>query len=467
MNAAALAAVSDAVWAQAVPALTDYIRIPARSPAFQPDWADHPHLDDAVRLAAEWCRAHGPAALKIETLSLPGRTPMLVLELAGSGPGVALCYGHLDKQPEFTGWADGLGPWQPVLRGDRLYGRGGADDGYSVFAVVAALRALADTGTPHPRVLALIECSEESGSPDLPPYLDALAARVGTPDLVVALDSGCGDYERLWVTTSLRGLVNAVLEVDILREGVHSGDAGGIVPDSFRIARTLLNRIEDAGSGRVLLPEAHRPVPAEVEAQLAHAAAVLGPAAWTRYPWVDGAGPQSRDGAALLRARSHEPSLAVTGADGLPPTERAGNVLRAGTALKLSLRLPPDVPAAEVADALQRVLTREVPAGARTRVRFEQVSSGWCAPPPAPWLTAALETASQAHFGTAPAWLGEGVTIPFMAMLGERFPQAQFLVTGVLGPESNAHGPNEFLHLPTGRRLAACIAHALAACAAR
>jgi acetylornithine deacetylase/succinyl-diaminopimelate desuccinylase-like protein len=466
LNPSAVAEIVERVWADALPALCEYIRIPARSPAFEPGWARQPHMNDAVRLAADWCRAHAPSGLRVDTLRLPGRTPLLLLEMPGTSPATALAYGHLDKQPEFGGWSDGLGPWQPVLRGERLYGRGGADDGYAVFAVVAALRALAAQGAARPRVVALIECSEESGSPDLPPYLEALAARIGTPDLVVALDSGCGDYERLWSTTSLRGLANAVLEVDILRAGVHSGDAGGIVPDSFRIARALLARVEDPNTGRVLLREAQAPIPAHARAQIEDAARILGAGAWERYPWVSGAGPATRDGAALLRARAWESALAVTGAGGLPPTADAGNVLRAGTALKLSLRLAPTVAAPAAAAALERALTHAVPSGAHARVRFEQVSTGWAAPELAPWLREALAAASCAHLGAPPAFLGEGVTIPFMAMLGERFPRAQFLVTGVLGPESNAHGPDEFLHLGAARRLSACIAHALAACAA-
>ena len=454
-------------WDDAIlPALVDYIRIPAKSPHFDAEWARHGHIEAAVKLAAEWCARHAVPGMTLEVVRLEGRTPVLLVEIPGKGKGNVLVYGHLDKQPEMTGWRDGLGPWTPVIESGKLYGRGGADDGYAVFCALAALRALHEEKRAHARVTMLIECCEESGSYDLPAYLEALEPRLGAPDLVIGLDSGCGNYDQLWGTTSLRGLVNGVLTVEVLTEGVHSGDASGVVAESVRIARQLLERIDDAETGLVKHAAFHAQIPEERAGQAKRAAEVLGEAIWRKFPFVQGMGPMTADLADLVLNRTWRPMLAVTGADGLPLPASAGNVLRPKTSLVLSLRLPPTVKAESAARQLQAILEADAPYGARVKFDYGQAATGWHAPKTGPWLDAALETSSIKNYGKSVMWMGEGGTIPFMAMLGARFPRAQFFITGVLGPHSNAHGPNEFLHLDYAKRLTACVADVLAAHAA-
>lgn len=444
-----------------LPALEEYIRVPARSPAFDPAWAAHGHLDRAVSLIETWARKRPLRRCTVEVIRLPGRTPVLLVETSGEVAGTVLVYGHCDKQPEMTGWSEGLGPWIPVRRGDRLYGRGAADDGYAPFAALAALETLQRQRVPHARCLLLVEASEESGSPDLPAYLDALADRLGTPDLVLCLDSACPDWEHLWITSSLRGLINGVLEVEVLTEGIHSG-ASGVVPSSFRLARQLLSRVEDELTGtvkpaalRVEIPEVRR---AEARAE----AEVLGPAVYARYPLLPGVRPQRDDLVELLLDGTWRAALEVTGAEGLPPLADAGNVLRPRTALKLSLRLPPTVAAREAAEALRTLLEQDPPQGARVRFRLEALSDGWNAPPLPGWLRASLEDTARAYFGRPLRFTGVGGTIPFVRMLADRFPGTPCVVTGVLGPGTNAHGPNEFLHVPTAVRLTACLAQVVA-----
>ena len=454
-------------WDEAiVPALTDYIRIPAQSPHFDKDWAAHGHIDAAVKLASDWCRAHAVSGMKLEVVRLEGRTPVLFVEVPGKGDGNILVYGHLDKQPEMSGWRADLGPWTPKLEGEKLDGRGGADAGYAVFCALAAIRALQEEKRPHARVAMLIECCEESGSYDLPAYLEALAPRLGTPELVIGLDSGCGNYEQLWGTTSLRGLVNGVLSVEVLTEGVHSGDASGVVAESTRIARQLLERIDDAETGMVKHAAFHAQVPDERSEQARRAAEVLGQEIWRKFPFVKGMRPMTADLGDLVLNRTWRPMLAVTGAEGLPAPANAGNVLRPKTALVLSLRLPPTVKAESAARQLQAILEADPPYGARVKFEYGQAATGWHAPKTAPWLAAALETSSIKNYGKSAMWMGEGGTIPFMAMLGGKFPHAQFFITGVLGPHSNAHGPNEFLQLDYAKRLTSCVADVLAAHAA-
>jgi acetylornithine deacetylase/succinyl-diaminopimelate desuccinylase-like protein len=465
MDHARLTRFVDGCWGdEIVPTLVEYIKIPNKSPAFDPDWAAHGHMEDAVRLFERWARGKlaGVPGARLEVVRLPERTPVIFIDIPGDGGDCVLLYGHLDKQPEMTGWAAGTGPWTPVLQGEKLFGRGGADDGYAMFGALTAILALRDAGIPHARAVVLIEACEESGSYDLPHYVDHLAPRLGQPSLVVCLDSGCGNYDQLWLTTSLRGMVAGTLSVRVLEEGVHSGDASGVVPSSFRILRRLLSRLEDETTGELRPSELQVQIPPERIAQARVAAAALGQSVYTKFPFVPGMTPVSADRVELVLNRTWRPQLAVIGVDGLPPIGNAGNVLLPGVAAKLSLRLPPTLDARPAGDTVRRLLESDPPYGAAVRFDARDATTGWNAPALAPWLEQSLARASEAAFGAPPAYMGEGGTIPFMAMLGEKFPAAQFVVTGVLGPHSNAHGPNEFLHLPTARRLTAVIAQVLA-----
>lgn len=459
------------VWADEIlPALIDYVAIPCVSAAYDPDGSGAAQLVEAVELARAWSVERPVDGLVVEVIRLPGRSPLLWIEVpptAGVGGDTVLLYGHLDKQPAMHGWDEGLGPWNPIVRDGRLYGRGGADDGYATFASLTAIEAVQAAGGAHARCVGMFECSEESGSPDLPAYVEHLAGRIGTPTLVVCLDSSCLTYDRLWSTTSLRGNLIARLRVDVLTEGIHSGGGGGVVPSSFRVLRALLDQVEDAATGELRVPELSVEIPPGRREEIAAIAADLGPAITSSYPLVDGGQPIRNDPAAALTARTWQPSLAYTGVDGMPSGAEAGNVLRPFTSLTMSFRLPPTCGARAAAAALERTLTADPPHGATITFTVAGAEDGWDAPPTAPWLADAAEAASHAAFGTSARHAGEGGTIPFLGMLGRRFPEAQFLVTGVLGPGSNAHGPNEFLDLATGERVTVAVAHVLDAHARR
>lgn len=456
---------TDRLWdEEIIPNLEDYIRIPNQSPLFDPEWAAHGYMDEAVQLAYDWVVGRNLPGAKVEILKLGERTPVLMIEIDGTLPGDILLYGHLDKQPPFDGWRtqEGLGPWTPVIQDGKLYGRGGADDGYAVFASVAAVEAIQEQGIQHPRLVILIECSEESGSPDLSHYIDAYADRIGSPELVVCLDSGCGDYDRLWNTTSLRGIALGTLHVQVLREGVHSGDASGVVPSSFRIARQLLDRIEDVKSGEILPPQLKAEIPQQRVEQACAAAKVLGESVHQKFPFVEGMTPVDEPLSELVLNRTWRAALSVTGQGGMAPLANAGNVLRPGTSLKLSMRVPPTLSSEMASAVLKEILEKNPPYGAQVHFEVEHPGDGWNAPETLPWLEALVNEASETHFGNPSAAMGEGGSIPFMGMLGEKFPKAQFLITGVLGPQSNAHGPNEFLHIECGKKVTACVAHVLA-----
>jgi len=473
----ALAHVSQAWDGDIVQRLSDYIAIPAKSPMFDADWAAHGYLETVVRNTASWIESQKVPGLTLEVVRLPGRTPVLLFEVAatrsseaGASTQTVLMYGHLDKQPEFSGWRKDLGPWTPKYEDGKLYGRGGADDGYAAYAAIAAIRALKDQKVAHPRIIGLIETCEESGSYDLLPYVDALRTRLGDVGLVVCLDSGAGNYDQLWLTNSLRGMASGVLRVEVLTEGVHSGDASGVVPSSFRVLRQVLDRLEDSATGRLLPGLFHCEVPAERLAQARATADILGDEVYKRFPWAhyDCGGatqsvlPTTTDPLQALLNRTWMPTLSVTGAEGFPAMKDAGNVLRPYTAFKLSLRLPPLVEAATAVQALKTLLEDNAPYQAKVTFESSGGATGWNAPDTAPWFEQALQDASQAHFGAGCGYIGQGGTIPLMNMLSQGFPKAQMMVCGVLGPKSNAHGPNEFLHVPYAKKLTAAVAQVIA-----
>lgn len=453
----------EASWNRSVlDCLMAYIRIPNKSPLFDPNWQAHGHMEAALQLVEQWCRTQEIRGMRVQIRRLAGRTPLLWIEVAGELPETILLYGHLDKQPEFVGWSEGLGPWSPVVRDGRLYGRGGADDGYAVFSALTAIAALKEQNIPLARCVLVIEASEESGSIDLPAHLDALGSELGTPSLVVCLDAECGDYQRVWCTTSLRGNISGRLRVRVLTHGVHSGFATGIAPSPFRIATQLLARIEAPATGEVGLPELQATIPGERLSQIAATARVLDARLAANIPWASGVTPVSRDPVDLITNSTWRATLAITGADGLPPTASAGNVLLPEVVLCLSLRLPPTCDANRAAKALREVLERDPPYGAQVSFEIDSATGGWNAPTSAPWLEDSLISASERVFGQKPCHAGCGGTIPFVGMLGHRFPNAQFFVTGVLGPQANAHGPNESLHLGYASALTACVALLLA-----
>ena len=466
-EAEALGRFADMVWDdEIVPQITKYIEIPAKSPMFDAEWQTHGFIDRVVRDAAAWVERQHVAGIKLEVIRLEGRTPVIFFEVPATRPGgndsnaETIClYGHLDKQPEFNGWKSGYGPWTPRYENGLLYGRGGADDGYAIYAAITAIQALDKQGIARPRCVGLIETCEESGS-------------------FVCLDSGAGNYDQLWLTTSLRGNITGTLKVEILTEGVHSGDASGLVPSSFRIMRQVLDRLEDSKTGRLLPETFHCAMPADRLEQAKATAQILGDEVWKRFPWSCGADggpslPTTTDPVEALVNRTWKPTLSVTGVDGFPAMKDAGNVLRPYTAFKLSLRTPPLVDGNVAAAALKTLLEDNAPYNARVtfhtdaRAGHEDApasgATGWNAPSLSPWLEGALHAASRAQFGAPCGYIGQGGTIPLMSMLQQSFPKAQMMVCGVLGPKSNAHGPNEFLHVPYGKKLTAAVAQVMAA----
>lgn len=463
MNKQLLANFIEQAWDNSIiPELIKFIQIPNKSPLFDPHWQENGYMEQAIELISGWCQQQMIQGLQLEVIRLENRTPLIYMEIPGHSDQTILLYGHIDKQPEMDGWDSDLGPWKPVLRDQKLYGRGGADDGYAAYAALAAIKAIQQQNVPHARCIVLLEASEESGSYDLPFYVEHLKDKIGRPDLVICLDSGCGNYEQLWLTTSLRGLIGGTLKVQVGTAGVHSGAAGGILPSSFRVIRELLERVENGNTGEILLKELQVEIPEQRIKQAEQAADILGHQVYEAYAFAPGVKPVSESLAELVLNRSWRPSLAVTGADGLPKIADAGNTLHAFTSLKLALRVPPTCDIKQAAQALKQTLEYNPPYNANVSFSLDPAGAGWHAPELQPWLAKACDDASLAFYQKPAAYLGEGGSIPFMSMLAAKFPAAQFMVVGVLGPHANAHGPNEFLHIPMAKKLTCCIAQVIA-----
>jgi acetylornithine deacetylase/succinyl-diaminopimelate desuccinylase-like protein len=444
-----------------IPKISEYIEIPNQSPLFDKDYGTNGYQEQVVDLMMDWANKQGVKNLDLRVERAEGKTPLIfgVVEGEGKTQETILMYGHFDKQPPMTEfWEEGLHPHKPVIRDGKLYGRGGADDGYAIFASITAVKAIQEQNIPTARIVIMIEGSEESGSHDLPYYVKKLEKEIATPSLVVCLDSGCGNYEQMWLTTSLRGMVAGNLKVNILKEGVHSGAASGIVPSSFRILRLLLDRIENPQTGQMILDGVQVEIPEDQQKYIEDTAKALGSIIHEEFPFVEGAQPVSNDLVELVTNRTWRPTVSVTGVDGMPPLANAGNVLRTHTSVKLSIRLPPTLNPEVMVQEVKKAVENNVPYNAQVVFEQEKGATGWMAPPMSPWLLESCSNASQAFFNKPSCAFGEGGTIPLMGMLSRCFPSTQFIITGVLGPASNAHGPNEFLHIDMGKKLTMCVA---------
>lgn len=453
----------DDTWDKSIiPTMSDYIKIPNKSPSFDKDWQKNGYMEQAVKLLKNWCESQPIKGMTTEIIQIDGRTPLLFIEIKGDSDDKVLLYGHYDKQPEFTGWRDDLGPWKPVVEDGKLYGRGSADDGYALFSYLTALRILQQQNIPHANCIIVLEGCEESGSYDLPFYMEKLKHKIDSPSLVVCLDAECGNYDQLWCTSSLRGNLVGVLSVDILSEGVHSGSASGIVPSCFRIARELLNRIEDPKTGNILCSALFTEISKKTMDQTKIASDILSDSIYKKFPWVSLEENSYETPYDLMLNNTWKPILSVTGADGLPNNEIAGNVLLPNLRLKLSFRLPPPLDTQAAGEKIKKILEHKPPLNCRIKFEPESAMSGWEAPPIEDWLEDSISEASHSFFNKPSVFMGAGVSIPLMGLLSEKFPKAQFLVTGLLGPNSNAHGPNEFMDIETAKKLTGCVAKIIA-----
>lgn len=447
-----------------IPALSDFIKIPCITKTLDQKWEENGHLLEAANLAKKWIEKQNLPGTKVQVLTMPGKTPFVFAEIPGtaSSSKTALLYGHLDKMPDVAGWDDGLSAWNPVIREGNLYGRGSVDDGYAIFIPIAALKTLQQQNIPYPRCVILLEASEECGSPDFDSHFKLLEKSIGTPDLIMINDTSGEDHKHLWLTNSLRGVVLGALRVETLTQGVHSGTGSGIAASTFRIARLLLSRIENEQTGEVLVKECYSDIPQERIEETQELAKILKDRVYKDVPFIDGVKPISEDITELLLNKNWRPTLSILGADGLPSVGEAGNVLRPMTTLKISLRLAPSANPDKVAAKVKEILERDPPYGAKVTYTLLAAYPGWDAPKSEPWFAQVLTSVSNSYFGNNPMYKGEGASIGIVQMLGEKYPKAQFVASGIMIPASNEHGPNESISLSAAKKYNCCIAEILA-----
>ena len=456
---------SEEIWESSIlPSLSDFIGIKAISPLFEPNWAEMGELDATIELFCEWLDDQGIAGMSYEKHRIGELSPVLIVTIEGTGPGEVIFYSHLDKQPSKPElWSEGLHPLKAVRRDPWLYGRGSVDDGYGGYLCATSVRLLQEAGAPHPRCTMVIETCEESGSFDLPTYLEALTEKLGNPDMVVVLDSGGPDYDHIWMTEALRGLVSGTLSVKVSHEGIHSGNSGGSIPSSFRIQRILLDRVEDSSSGKVRIPEMHVEIPGEVRENAISLKDIVGDSIWEQFPTVDTLRQASETTEDMIVAMNWEPTLSIIGADGIPSVQDAGNVLRTNTDLKLSFRIPPGVDSESAIASAKEILEKDPPYGAEVTFTPDSCADGFHAPPLDGPISEAINEASMELTGLPPLATWTGGTIPFMSMMQGKYPEAMFLCTGTSGPGNNAHGPDEKLHIPSSKRLTVALSATIAA----
>ena len=449
-------------WQKSIlPALIKYLKIPNSSPAFDPLWEQNGYIEDAVNVVVKWCKKNAAIGMKTEILRAKGRTPCILIDIPGKLAKQVLYYGHLDKQPAATGWLPGLGAYKPVLQNNKLYGRGAADDGYAVFTAIASVIALQQQRLPHPNIQILIECSEESGSIDLPYYIDKYISKIINPDLVICLDSGCGNYEQLWLTTSLRGMITGVLEVAVLTEGMHSGMAAGIVPSAMQIMQQQLANVTIPGSTTLAIPALNAVIPKIRQQQIITTANILKDSVYSDFSFVKDVQPLHSSHAELLSKQTWQNAYEIIGIDGLPGIEEAGNVHPAAIAAKISIRTPPTCNTTKALPELIKSLTTKPPFNSKVSFTPLENSDGWHANYATDKLTAIINESSNKFFQQDCAYMGEGGSIPLINFLQNKFPETDFLITGILGPHANAHGPNEFLHLGAVKKLSSCLSYIL------
>jgi acetylornithine deacetylase/succinyl-diaminopimelate desuccinylase-like protein len=446
---------------EVLPNLSEYIKIDNLSPFYDPEWNTNGKQDNAAKFCLDWVLRQNIKGLKGEIIKEADKTPLIFIEIDAHGSDKNyLLYGHFDKQPHFTGWAEGLGPCTPVIKNGFLYGRGGADDGYAIFSSIVAIKAVQTQGGKHGRVVIIIEGSEESGSPHLIPYIEGLKDRIGKPDLMICLDSGSQDYDRLWVTTSLRGVCMADVTVEVLAEGVHSGAGTGYAADSFMILRNLLDRIEDSKSGKII--DAFQvEIPKSRVEEATKVADLKGDHVLENVKLLPGVKGLTDNNAELILNNTWRASLAVVGASGLPDHKLAGNVLRPSTTVRISMRLPPSYDGEKAAPLLKDILTKDVPYNAKVTVELRKPGSGWNNKDLSEKLTNSLNVSSKKIWGKELLSFGEGGSIPFIKQLADAFPACELLVIGVLGPNSNAHSCNEALHIDYCKGITVTVAHTL------
>ena len=465
LNADKTREIIDAHWDNwYVKGLCEFIEVPNLTPMVDPNYLTNGLNEKAMALVDDYINKLEIKGISKKIFQPDGMTPLIVYAVdkaEGGSDAQIMFYGHLDKQPWMDGWDEGLGPTKPVIRGEYLYGRGGGDDGYSPFSTMLAIKNAQLQGIKHSRIVLVLETEEESGSPNLINLLNIAKDFIGNPDYLFCLDSGAFDYNQLWLTSSLRGITLMDVTVKAGKGGYHSGEVGGIVPETFRVMRHLLNRLDDPKTG-LPMEELNTELPAYARPEAERMVALSGEAMCKKYKMEEGVKYCSQDNLVeMYLNNTWRANLSVTGAGGLPDYNRAGNVVRPQTTLRLSYRLPPNMDCHKAAAIVKQKLTTDVPHDCIVEIKGDHNGNGWCMKDPEPWFHDVINNASKNFYDREYGSYGMGGSIPFLSQLGGLYPNTFIVALGLLGPQSNAHAPNESVNLTYAKKLTMCMSHIL------
>ena len=454
-----------------IPSISEFIKIPNQSRSFDSEWATNGLQEKACKFAMDFAEKQEIQNLTMTLIEEKDKTPAILAiidpfknnetDITDISKTI-LMYGHIDKQPPLHGkWSKGLGPHTPVIKNNKLYGRGGSDDGYAWFTCILLAKTLQQNGIPHNRLVLFFETDEESGSRDLMHHLNKYKNQIGEPSLIICLDSGTTDYDHMCLTTTLRGLICFKLRVDVLTHGVHSGSASGIIPSSFRILRNVLDQFENSNTGE-LPPQFSVDIPQDKYGQAKLLTDLNQGNIDFKFPILEGVESMGYSGFQNYINRIWKPQLSITGIDGLPSISKAGNVLLPFTEVTCSLRLPPSKPAQQTKLDIQKFFDQvKIPHNAKLSCNILKTGSGFECPSYSPSFLEIINKSGLETFGNPVHFYGVGGSIPFLNDIKNVFPKSQFIITGVLGPNSNAHGPDEMLHLDYLEKLVLALAKIL------
>ncbi|CAI2368334.1 unnamed protein product [Moneuplotes crassus] len=441
--------------------ISEFIKVPNLTPSFDPEFQTNGLIEQAIDNVKGYAESMDIPGLKFHVHNEEGRAPMALIEIPGNGKKNIMVYGHLDKQPHMEGWTEGTGPTTPTIIGDKLYGRGSTDDGYVSFATLTAVKNILDQGQEIPRIVLVLEAEEESGSKDLVYLLEKCKDIIKTPDVCLCCDSGALDYKTLWLTSSLRGSMGMNVKVSIAKDAFHSGICGGAMPETFRIANNLLDRLEDPITKRMEKFEVE--IEDRFKEEAKNIVGLVGTDLYKDFKLLEGCRPIHHDNLEEMYLNINwRPALAVCGADGLPTLSKAGNVVRASTSLRLKIRLPPSLDAKEMCDEVVKTLSEDVPFGAK--IEFDDVSSGsgWVMKDLKEETSKAIHESSEEFYEKKAGLYGIGGSIPFLKTLEGIYPETEILAMGVGGNDCNIHAPDETLDIPYMKKFIPTLSHILA-----
>ena len=442
-----------------IPNLMNFIRIPNLSPAYDYEWNTNGLLLKAANLIIAYAKSLEIKNAQINLIQDKGYSPLIFIEIPASRPNdnrTVLLYAHFDKQPHGTGWDDDKGPTKPVIQNGRLYGRGSADDGYASFSMLTAIKACQEHNCPLPRICLIFEGAEESTDEHLTYYFNKLLPIIGENVIAfIPLDSGCADYDRLWITNSLRGVCDYEINIQTLDNNISFGpEASGRIAENLFILRKAIDAVMDTSTGDVKIEEFYvKDIPEEIQEEMDKEIEIVGEQFFKEIPLYEGVKPLKTDIKEAMINNRWKPTCSILGIDNCPKIEDNGFGVKKSITVKMSMRLPPGIDSHAALEALKKVVKENIYFDAKVKFLSAEVADGWKLTNFSEKTKNVLNKASKEYFGNELVFKGMGGSIPFITYFQTKYPNADVICTGILGADCFEHGPNENLHLEACKKM--------------